>query len=145
MATDKYYQTLKYEMEYWNSIVSRPTSSESTNDTCRTCFTLYTYIMCGLHPNKSLNGIVGAYSTAARMAVVATVAGDPAEARFWHGLPATLAALKASLPPAMKARLATAASPPQPSARENGILAAFSTSSLPPAASIDNRSASLLV
>jgi hypothetical protein len=73
------------------------------------------------------------------MAVVATVAGDCEEARFWRGLPATLASLKAALPPAMRARFG-AAQPP-PSALENGILASFSTASLPPAASIDNRCA----
>lgn len=39
-----------------------------------------------------------ARSTAARMAAAATVMGDAAEARFWHGLPATLAALRARLP-----------------------------------------------
>ena len=37
-------------------------------------------------------------STAARMAAAATAAGDAAEARFWRGLPATLAALRAALP-----------------------------------------------
>ena len=39
-----------------------------------------------------------ARSTAARMAAAATAMGDAAEARFWRGLPATLAALRARLP-----------------------------------------------
>ena len=39
-----------------------------------------------------------ACSTAARMVAAAAVMGDAAEARFWRGLPATLAALRARLP-----------------------------------------------
>ncbi|BDA45713.1 probable WD repeat-containing protein 11 at C-terminar half [Coccomyxa sp. Obi] len=74
-------------------------------------------------------------STAARMAVVAAVAGSQEEARFWRGLPATLSLLKSMLPPALKARLNSM--PPQPSALENGILSAFGNGSLPLAASID--------
>ena len=76
-------------------------------------------------------------STAARMAVVAAVAGCSEEARFWRCLPATLSALKGSLPPALKARLNTM--PPQPSALENGILSAFAIGTSHPAASIDDR------
>ena len=56
------------------------------------------------------------------MAVVASIAGDPVEARFWRGLPATFSALRRALPPAMRARSAATsgcpASPMRP-AREH--------------------------
>ena len=76
-------------------------------------------------------------STAARMAAIASVAGDPAEVAFWRGLPATLAALKRALPPAIKARLQTEA--PQPTELESGILKAFSLGTSPGAVSMNNR------
>ena len=68
---------------------------------------------------------------------MASVAGDPAEVAFWRGLPATLAALKRALPPAIKARLQ--AEPAQPTELENGILKAFSLGSSPGAVSMNNR------
>ncbi len=80
------------------------------------------YLLSTLACTESLGSRV--CSTAARMAAIASVAGDPAEVAFWRGLPATLAALKRALPPAIKARLQ--AMPPQPTEIESGILKAFS-------------------
>lgn len=71
------------------------------------------------------------------MAAIAAVAGDPAEVAFWRGLPATLAALKRALPPALRARLKT--EPQQPTELESGILKAFSLSTSPGAVSMKNR------
>ena len=68
---------------------------------------------------------------------MALVAGDPAEVAFWRGLPATLAALKRALPPAIKARLQ--AEPTQPTELESGILKAFSLGSSPGAVSMNDR------
>ena len=73
------------------------------------------------------------------MAVMAAVAGDPAEVAFWRGLPATLAALKRALPPAIKARLQ--AEPPRPSELESGILKAFSAGTSPSRVSVNDRCA----
>jgi len=58
-------------------------------------------------------------STAARMAAAAAAMGDAGEARFWRGLPATLAALRAALP--------KQAPPPAPADLAAGVAAAFSS------------------
>ncbi|KAK9845313.1 hypothetical protein WJX81_003317 [Elliptochloris bilobata] len=55
-----------------------------------------------LHPLEwaAYEQALGLGSTAARMAAAAAAMGDAAEARFWRGLPATLAALREALPAA---------------------------------------------
>ena len=73
---------------------------------------------------------------------MASVAGDPDEVAFWRGLPATLAALKRELPPAIKARLH--AEPLQPTELEIGILKAFSLGTSPSAISMNSRYATVM-
>ena len=72
---------------------------------------------------------------------MASVAGDPEEVAFWRGLPATLAALKRELPPAIKARIQAGAL--QPTELESGILKAFSLGTSPSGLSMNSRCAAV--